>query len=155
MVLDEELKPAIQRPPTPPDTDRVRKNYTFLCEDPFSNTTVPGNNAVSNKSSHHRSLSASSIVEPIGFLSNGKVAANFEFHNEYKERSLQTTRKLHRFFGEKPPIDVCVREIERQGLRAILHSKLPLCYFLLFLLEEYSSENLVSLRCFPSLIEFN
>nr|CAG8466801.1 7197_t:CDS:2 [Entrophospora candida] len=41
-----------------------------------------------------------------------------------------------------PPIDICVREIEKEGLKAILNSKIPLFYFLYSLLEEYSSENL-------------
>ncbi|CAI2172627.1 14318_t:CDS:2 [Funneliformis geosporum] len=44
--------------------------------------------------------------------------------------------------SHKPPIDICVREIEKEGLKAILHSKIPLCYFLYSLLEEYSCENL-------------
>jgi hypothetical protein len=36
-----------------------------------------------------------------------------------------------------------VREIRKEGLKALLQSKVPLCYFLYHLLEEFSSENLV------------
>ncbi|KAI9218178.1 RGS domain-containing protein [Blastocladiella britannica] len=52
------------------------------------------------------------------------------------------SKKLLQFFGDTPPIDVSVTEVLAEGFRAILHSKLPLCYFLSSLLEDYASENL-------------
>jgi hypothetical protein len=52
-------------------------------------------------------------------------------------------RRLLRFFGDTPPLDVALEDLEVYGLGLILHSKLPLCYFLRSLLEDYASENLV------------
>ncbi|KAJ3106073.1 hypothetical protein HDU97_007076 [Phlyctochytrium planicorne] len=49
-------------------------------------------------------------------------------------------RKLVSILGDDARIDVPIKEIANQGLTALLDSKLPLCYFLLYLLKEYSSE---------------
>ncbi|KAI8838095.1 RGS domain-containing protein [Chytridium lagenaria] len=49
-------------------------------------------------------------------------------------------RKLVSILGDDPRIDVPIKEIAAQGLTALLDSKLPLCYFLVYLLKEYSSE---------------
>ncbi|KAJ3117280.1 hypothetical protein HDU96_007319 [Phlyctochytrium bullatum] len=49
-------------------------------------------------------------------------------------------RKLVSILGDDPRIDVPVKEIASQGLTALLDSKLPLCYFLVYLLKEHSSE---------------
>jgi hypothetical protein len=43
--------------------------------------------------------------------------------------------------------DVPIQDIKTDGLSAMLDSKVPLCYFLHHLLEEYSSENLVRCLC--------
>ncbi|KAJ3037260.1 regulator of G-protein signaling [Rhizophlyctis rosea] len=63
-------------------------------------------------------------------------------HQRYKERAVARSKKLIRFFGDDCPIDVPVSEIEQEGLKAILASKVPLSYFLYSLLEDYSCENL-------------
>ncbi|KAL1922650.1 uncharacterized protein VTP21DRAFT_10189 [Calcarisporiella thermophila] len=68
--------------------------------------------------------------------------ANFDFHQRYKMMATNRTRKLKNFFGDQPPLDICVREIEKEGLKALLQSKVPLCYFLYSVLHEFSSENL-------------
>lgn len=47
------------------------------------------------------------------------------------------------YFGQKVQLDVSVAEIEKHGLAAMLESNVPLCYFLYYLLDAYSSENLV------------
>ncbi|CAG8620964.1 82_t:CDS:2 [Funneliformis mosseae] len=90
---------------------------------------------------HSRSLSTPIIPS---FKSQRPLipSINYDNHNQYKKRAKISSRKLTNFFGDKPPIDICVREIEKEGLKAILHSKIPLCYFLYSLLEEYSCENL-------------
>lgn len=67
-----------------------------------------------------------------------------DVHSSYKVRVNRSSKKLECFFGEPTPLDVCVAEIEKEGLKAMLESKVPLCYFLRHLLEEYSAENLVS-----------
>lgn len=77
------------------------------------------------------------------FSTSAAVPPNFDGHMSHKDKTNKTSRKLNRFFGEHAPYDICVREIEREGLKAMLQSKTPLCYFLYHLLEEYSSENLV------------
>lgn len=67
-----------------------------------------------------------------------------EGHRSYKIKATKSSKKLDHFFGEQAPLDICIKEIQREGLKAILQSKTPLCYFLYHLLQEYSSENLVS-----------
>jgi hypothetical protein len=91
---------------------------------------------------HQRSLSMSSDRHPIPSIA--KTSANYDYHYAYKQKSKMSTRKLESFFGEKPPLDICMKEIEKEGLKAMLNSKIPLCYFMYSLLEEYSAENLVS-----------
>ncbi|KAG2171699.1 hypothetical protein INT43_008079 [Umbelopsis isabellina] len=75
-------------------------------------------------------------------LANITGLANSDGHTLYKVKTTKTNRKLNNFFGEQPPLDICVREIRKEGLKALLQSKVPLCYFLYHLLEEFSSENL-------------
>lgn len=49
------------------------------------------------------------------------------------------------FFGQKIQVDVSVNEIKKYGLSALLQSNVPLCYFLYYLLDNYCSENLVTI----------
>jgi len=59
---------------------------------------------------------------------------------KHTSRSVQ---KLTSFFGDEGiPFDITIKEIEASGLKALLQSKVPLCYFLYSLLEDYCSENL-------------
>ncbi|KAI8384676.1 RGS domain-containing protein [Radiomyces spectabilis] len=52
-------------------------------------------------------------------------------------------KKLESFFGEDAPLeDVCIQHIQKEGLTAMLRSRVPLGYYLYHLLEEYCSENL-------------
>lgn len=68
-----------------------------------------------------------------------------EGHRSYKIKAAKSSKKLDHFFGEQAPlVDICIKDIQREGLKAMLQSKTPLCYFLYHLLQEYSSENLVS-----------
>ena len=67
-----------------------------------------------------------------------------DVHKIYKKRVNKSFHKLNCFFGEPTPVDVCICEIKKEGLKAILESKVPLCYFLYYLLDEHSSENLVN-----------
>ena len=69
---------------------------------------------------------------------------NFDVHMSYKIKTIKSSKKLDYFFGEQAPHDICVQEIRKEGLKAMLQSKIPLCYFLYHLLEEFSCENLVS-----------
>ncbi|KAI9266073.1 RGS domain-containing protein [Sporodiniella umbellata] len=76
-------------------------------------------------------LSSQTIEEPL-----------VDVQKLYKKRVNKSFKKLNHFFGETTPVDVCISEIRKEGLKAVLESKVPLCYFLNYLLEEYSSENL-------------
>lgn len=61
----------------------------------------------------------------------------------FNERANRTRKKLDRFFGEVTPLDVSLQDMDKHGLRALLsQGRIPLCYFLRFLLEEYACENL-------------
>jgi hypothetical protein len=73
-----------------------------------------------------------------------QVSTALDVHDVYKVKVSRSCRKLECFFGEPTPVDVCVGEIVKEGLKAMLESKVPLCYFLYYLLDEFSSENLVS-----------
>ncbi|KAF7727144.1 hypothetical protein EC973_008005 [Apophysomyces ossiformis] len=97
--------------------------------------------SLSSSYSRPRSSSITSILSATG-ISVGPSLPNFDVHTLYKIKMTRSSRKLDNFFGEQAPHDICVKEIRKEGLKAMLESKIPLCYFLYHLLEEYSSENL-------------
>jgi len=71
-------------------------------------------------------------------------APNIDIHDSYMVRTHRSEKKLNNFFGDNDvPFDITISEIEASGLKAMLQSKVPLCYFLSSLLEDYCSENLV------------
>lgn len=74
---------------------------------------------------------------------NGQVASLSDEVLEYKKRISQSKQKLETFFGLPTPIDVNIIEIEAHGLKALLQSRVPMCYFMYSMLEDYSVENLV------------
>ncbi|KAI9027187.1 hypothetical protein CLU79DRAFT_833115 [Phycomyces nitens] len=53
----------------------------------------------------------------------------------YNTRQDQSARKLDSFFGEHLPLDICISEIRKQGLKAMLKSRVPLCFFLRYLIK--------------------
>ncbi|KAI8368949.1 RGS domain-containing protein [Blakeslea trispora] len=61
---------------------------------------------------------------------------------KYKIKTNKSNQKAHQFFGEQIKLEITAKEIRREGLRALLLSTVPLGYFLYYLLNEYSSENL-------------
>jgi hypothetical protein len=86
-----------------------------------------------------------SIGSTASFSSRAAFTANFDVHTVYKVKTSKSSKKLDSFFGEQAPMDICVQEIRKEGLKAMLQSKVPLCFLLYHLLDEYSSENLVRL----------
>ncbi|KAG2206016.1 hypothetical protein INT47_005334 [Mucor saturninus] len=92
-----------------------------------------------NASSSSRRTRSSSISSLLG---STHVLPSFDVHTLYKIKTTRSSKKLDHFFGEFAPHDICIKEIRKEGLKAILESKSPLCYFLFHLLQEYSSENL-------------
>ncbi|KAK4516036.1 uncharacterized protein ATC70_010997 [Mucor velutinosus] len=102
----------------------------------FSSTAASASGDSSTSNRRTRSSSISSL------LGSTHVLPSFDVHTLYKIKTTRSSRKLDRFFGEYAPHDICIKEIRKEGLKAILESKAPLCYFLYHLLEEYSSENL-------------
>ncbi|KAG0743560.1 hypothetical protein G6F57_005354 [Rhizopus arrhizus] len=101
-----------------------------------SNSYFPSNDNEESKPRYrHRSSSVSSLLSL-------NLIPSFDGHTLYKLKTARSTKKIERFFGEDAPHDICIKEIKKEGLKAILQSKYPLCYFLYHLLDEYSSENL-------------
>lgn len=89
-------------------------------------------------------VAALSLISLPSFIDDSLNLANaLDVHALYKVKVERSSKKLECFFGEPTPIDVCVSEIIKEGLKAMLESKVPLCYFLFYLLDEFSSENLV------------
>lgn len=103
-----------------------------------SNEDLNKRNSNTSSNRRTRSSSISSLFGPT------HVLPSFDVHALYKIKTTRSSKKLDHFFGEFAPHDICVKEIRKEGLKAILESKAPLCYFLYHLLQEYSSENLVS-----------
>jgi hypothetical protein len=99
--------------------------------------SINGSSNIGTTIHRTRSSSISSL------LGSTHVLPSFDVHTLYKIKTTRSSRKLDHFFGEFAPHDICVKEIRKEGLKAILESKSPLCYFLYHLLQEYSSENLV------------
>ncbi|KAH8548055.1 hypothetical protein BGW37DRAFT_508041 [Umbelopsis sp. PMI_123] len=83
-----------------------------------------------------------SIGSTTSFSSRVAFTANFDVHTMYKIKTSKSSKKLDNFFGEQAPMDICIQEIRKEGLKAMLQSKVPLCFLLYHLLDEYSSENL-------------
>ncbi|KAI8337576.1 hypothetical protein BC941DRAFT_340841, partial [Chlamydoabsidia padenii] len=61
-----------------------------------------------------------------------------------KKLSSGDSDRLHPHHAKPHPHqeDISIQDIKTDGLSAMLESKVPLCYFLYHLLEEYSCENL-------------
>ncbi|GBB87388.1 hypothetical protein RclHR1_13850006 [Rhizophagus clarus] len=145
-------------PPPPPvdyDDDVFDDNFDYSDDDIFSDDDLKkfqnhnkkhvrtlSQHAKNHHIHHSRSLSSPSVIPSFNSQRPLIPSINYDNHNEYKQRTINSCIKLNKFFGDKPPIDICVKEIEKEGLKAMLQSKIPLCYFLYSLLEEYSCENL-------------
>ncbi|KAI7901855.1 RGS domain-containing protein [Cokeromyces recurvatus] len=83
-----------------------------------------------------------SFSSTTALISPHVLLPSFDVHTLYKLKTTRSSKKLDDFFGEYAPHDICIKEIQKEGLKAILQSKTPLCYFLYHLLQEYCSENL-------------
>lgn len=68
-------------------------------------------------------------------------SSEFAEAKKFNKKNFKTKKKLENFFGQNIPVDVSIRDIEQLGLKALLASRVPLCYFLYQLLEEHCSEN--------------
>lgn len=103
--------------------------------------------SVNQRPNFANGFSLISLSDLVAFMPNAAMFANtLDIHSLYKLRLSRSSQKLENFFGESAPIDLCTHEIRKEGLKAILQSKVPLCYFLYFLLDEYNSENLVNYK---------
>jgi len=107
-----------------------------------SNTSSPSMNFASLQTKSNNN-SPSMNFATINGLSRPCSAPNVDLHDTYMARTHRTEKKLSNFFGDDDvPFDIPINEIETNGLKAMLQSKVPLCYFLYSLLEDYCSENL-------------
>lgn len=144
IVAVEHIQDALPRSSSRPEYNRsTSEDFPYKLRSQSSPTQPAHSDANSLAVSppvKHRTPSISSIAS----LSSRMSVTSFDVHTLYKIKTTNSTKKLNSFFGETPPMDICIKEIEREGLKAMLQSKIPLCYFLRSVLEEYSSENLVS-----------
>ncbi|KAG0163946.1 hypothetical protein DFQ28_010843 [Apophysomyces sp. BC1034] len=122
-------------------SDNTNTYFKDLVDAEADLATADDASSLSSSYSRPRSSSITSILSATG-ISVGPSMPNFDVHTLYKIKTTRSSRKLDNFFGEQAPHDICVKEIRKEGLKAMLQSKIPLCYFLYHLLEEYSSENL-------------
>ncbi|KAJ1562483.1 hypothetical protein HK096_009123 [Nowakowskiella sp. JEL0078] len=68
-------------------------------------------------------------------------STSFNSTNAMNQPSMfNSTKKITDLLGETCPVDVSVRQIQKEGLAALLRSKLPLSYFLAMLLIEQNAE---------------
>ncbi|ORX44043.1 regulator of G protein signaling [Piromyces finnis] len=109
---------------------------------------TPVKSRTSTLINNSRSASSPNIKEQINeFIHSTSIlrpssAPSVDVHDNYMALTSKREKKLNHFFGEKTPFDISINEIEVSGLKAILQSKVPLCYFLCSLLEDVCSENL-------------
>jgi hypothetical protein len=68
--------------------------------------------------------------------------------DESRGTSEKEHKKLEFFFGQTLPFDIPLPKVEALGLKGILTSNVPLCYFLYLMLEELCAENLVSMTVY-------
>ncbi|KAG2187773.1 hypothetical protein INT44_005463 [Umbelopsis vinacea] len=140
--IAEQFTMSMSRRSSNTSNNTIPEYYTNPSAPPFTPNLLsesisyfPEESSAAPTSGRSRSCSLSS-------LANNTTLSNSDGHTLYKVKTTKTNRKLNNFFGEQPPLDICVREIRKEGLKALLQSKVPLCYFLYHLLEEFSSENL-------------
>ncbi|KAI8099718.1 RGS domain-containing protein [Halteromyces radiatus] len=104
-----------------------------------------------------KSRRSSLVADAIGGSNGGNIGAsmkisiqsmnlpNFDIHTLYKikkRRSSSGDLEHHHKNQHMLLKDICIQDIRKEGLKTMLKSKIPLCYFLYHLLEEYSCENL-------------
>lgn len=70
-------------------------------------------------------------------------ASQYQSTEQYQCKVDKSNKKAFQFFGEPIKLNIPIKEIKREGLRALVYSSVPLGYFLYHLLTEYCSENLV------------
>ncbi|KAJ3369764.1 hypothetical protein GGF31_005069 [Allomyces arbusculus] len=113
---------------------------------PRSSSSARGNRSRSASAASAAAAAAAAAVAAATVVTagggGGSPSASLDVAASTNRRGSVTGRKLYNFFGDLPPLDVSLAEIQGEGLRAMLHAKLPLCYFLHALLDEYSAENL-------------
>lgn len=95
-----------------------------------------------------RSLSITPIIQETSSMHISKTV-HLDDHTMYKVKKKRPSSSDT--VASNPALsaqeDVPIQDIKTDGLSAMLDSKVPLCYFLHHLLEEYSSENLVRCLC--------
>ncbi|ORX43842.1 hypothetical protein DM01DRAFT_1312780 [Hesseltinella vesiculosa] len=126
------LRSQQQQPPSPYYTQAFRQ--MSVNDPPASSSTTVKPVKPTTPPARPRSSSISSI--------SNKTPPNFDVHMLYRVKTQRTAKKVDNFFGDNVPIDKSIKEIRKEGLKAMLKSHVPLCYFLFHLLEEYSHENL-------------
>lgn len=127
---------------------KLIKSPKFLdddCSDEDSSTTNEYCSSTFSTAYRKKRVSFVSIILRKLFpLDKDRIISLSNEVKEYKAKMMQSKQKLENFFGQPIPFDINISEIEVHGLKAILQSKVPMCYFMYSMLEDYSAENLVS-----------
>ena len=148
---------TITKSSTPSSSSSSAVKETIAIDDPMDQDAVmdflspdrlPTSGATSPPVITNRRRSSSCNMLTSIHSSSMNTSTGFEVHTLYKIKRSRSARKLNHFFGEQTPDDICIAEIRREGLKALLQSKIPVCYFLYHLLQEISSENLVCIFIF-------
>ncbi|KAI8987608.1 RGS domain-containing protein [Mycotypha africana] len=109
-----------------------------------SNATDSRSTRSSSSKSSSESVTENFIINPLAIQAINSLNGHSS-STVHKNKSTRSAKKLDQFFVKHQQSTkeiLCLEEIKKRGLKAILESKAPLCYFLYHSLEEYNSENL-------------
>ncbi|ORZ18933.1 RGS domain-containing protein [Absidia repens] len=111
---------------------------------PIGPTSTQTSSTISASRPRSNSIS-SSISESLKKLTQYNNLPNFDIHTMYKiKKRRSSSGNVDQQHQNQAQIqkDICIQDIKNDGIGAMLNSRVPLCYFLHHLLEEYSCENL-------------
>ncbi|KAI8068316.1 hypothetical protein BC940DRAFT_299679 [Gongronella butleri] len=133
-------------------------NYTHAFQRlSVNDRALPSNKATASPSSSSKTSSSTSNssgsrhspnrqrASSISSISDAKTSmpSTFDGHTMYRVKAAHSHHgKKRDHHDDYAHPDISVRQIRKEGLKALLRARVPLCYFLFHLLEEYSHENL-------------
>eukprot|EP00842_Homolaphlyctis_polyrhiza_P002165 jgi/Hompol1/294/HPOL_005271-RA len=100
---------------------------------------------ISAESLLERALGSSMRTETIvniGTSVRHSVASTTKSTDQPRANLVKSNRKIAAIFGEACPVDVPVRQITDRNLHLLLISRMPICYFAVFLLRRHTIETL-------------
>lgn len=125
-----------QRRPPPPENRKINKKkstpHSLNDDYSYSNNLIDSYASSTNEESDNESRKGLILDKD----KNKKKSKNNEKLGNLKKKG------SNNYYGDEPNMDVSVSEIINFGLKAMIKSKVPLCYFLYTLIEDYCCENL-------------